>query len=102
MVREKNVEKDANVKGSEDLNKKHSGEVLRSKSSATAFVATILPCEVGASKGERVNMELQEVRTNWLSVVCFTAIILIGCLAMWFKYLWKRGLKVAHTEDCWV
>lgn len=71
MVREKNIEKVENVKGSEDLNKKHSGQVLRSKSSATAFVATILPCEVGASKGERANMDLQEVRTNGLLVVCF-------------------------------
>lgn len=95
MVREKNIEKVENVKGSEDLNKKHSGQVLRSKSSATAFVATILPCEVGASKGERANMDLQEVRTNGLLVVCFTAIILIGCLAMRFKYLCKPGLKVA-------
>lgn len=83
-----------NVKESEDLNKKQSGQVLRSKSSATAFVATSQPCEVGASKSE-VNMDKQEVRTNWLLVVCFTAIVLIGCLAMWIKYRWKPGLKVA-------
>ena len=94
MVRERNHEKVENEGESADLNKQHSGQVKKMKSSATALVATILACEIGVSNGERVGMDIQEVRMNWLVMVCFTAIILIGCLASWYKFIWKPGLKV--------
>ena len=66
----------------------------KAKSSATALVATILACEMGVSNGERMKMDIEEVRMNWLAMVCFTAIILIGCFSMWYKFIWKPGLKV--------
>ncbi len=49
---------------------------------------------MGSNNGERIDTELQEVRNNWLLMVCVTAIILIGRLATWYKYIWKPGLRV--------
>ena len=94
MMREKNSEKVDSRKESEEMNKRHSGQIRKARGSATALVATLLACEMGVSNAERVNVDLQEVRVNWLLMVCMTAIILIAILAVWYKYIWKPGLKI--------
>ena len=97
IAREKNKEKIQDSKESEDMNKKHSSHsknVQGGGVSKGSVMAITLACEMGGVRGERMDIALQEVRNNWLLMVCFTAIILIGVLGMWYKFVWKPGLKV--------
>ncbi len=97
LVRERNQEKVKDMAESNDLNKKHSGYVKETKGgtmTAKSVMALTLACEMGEVRGEKMDIALQDVRSNWVMMVCFTAIILIASLGAWYKFIWKPGLKI--------